>query len=327
MREPGRFLSCDWGTSSFRLKLVSTELETLAEVSTDNGILRSFELWKQKKLPEENRVSFYCNLIDHQIKRIEQQQAISLDNVPLIISGMASSNIGMLELPYKMLPFWTDGSDLQFQNIKATDQFEHDVLLISGVCTDNDVMRGEETILVGCDDDSPNGRVYILPGTHSKHVFIMNGVAIACKTYMTGEFFELLSKKSILSESLVAGDDLFSANNLQSFEKGIRLGIDLNLLNSSFLARTNILFDKLTKQENYYFLSGILIGTELKELINPNVENVCVVGNASQLIYYEEAFKQLNKMSGIIMPLQIDADKAIVKGQLKIMLSRIRKSN
>jgi 2-dehydro-3-deoxygalactonokinase len=116
---------------------------------------------------------------------------------------MASSTIGMADLPYKDIPFSTDGSDLKLHTIPASVSFKHSVTLISGVRTEDDVMRGEETKLIGCTVgvSNKNNHLFIFPGTHPKHVHVKNDKATAFKTYMTGEFFDLLSTKSILSVS------------------------------------------------------------------------------------------------------------------------------
>lgn len=68
-------------------------------------------------------------------------------------------------------------------------------------------MRGEETQLIGCiqdDDQTISDRMFILPGTHSKHILVRNQQITAFKTYMTGEISDLLSNKSILKNSLAA---------------------------------------------------------------------------------------------------------------------------
>ena len=56
-------------------------------------------------------------------------------------------------------------------------------------------------------------QVFIFPGTHSKHVTVKNGNVIDIKTYMTGEFFELLSVKSILSATIEKTVDLNNEKN------------------------------------------------------------------------------------------------------------------
>ena len=72
---------------------------------------------------------------------MEQQQGRSLNGTTVVLSGMASSSIGLVELPYSKLPFRTNGEDL------ITEQIQHQnnpLLVISGASTTDDVMRGEE---------------------------------------------------------------------------------------------------------------------------------------------------------------------------------------
>ncbi len=97
-----RFLSCDWGTSSLRLRLVDAgNQEVLGEVVSNKGVLSIFNQWKNRGEDNNSRLRFYLDVLNEQIKKIEQQLLFPLKGIPLIVSGMASSAIGMLELPYK----------------------------------------------------------------------------------------------------------------------------------------------------------------------------------------------------------------------------------
>ncbi|MBS1599937.1 MAG: 2-dehydro-3-deoxygalactonokinase [Bacteroidetes bacterium] len=311
-----KFLSCDWGTSSFRLKLIDiNNLIIIDSVNAANGIAAIHDSWKKDS--HDNRILFYRDYISSQIRVMEQKSGVSLKNIPIILSGMASSNIGMIELPYKKLPFDIDGSDLVTENIPADKDFPHDILIISGACTNVDVMRGEETQLVGATNGN-NKSIYIFPGTHSKHVFVEDKRAVDFKTYMTGEFFELLSGKSILVGSVEQVGDLTERNNATAFGNGVLDGLRLNLLHSSFRVRTNSLFNKISKQENYYYLSGLLIGSELKDLQNTEMLNITVVANRTQAKFYEEAFVVLNDNLNRPILSFIDAEAATIKGQIKI---------
>jgi 2-dehydro-3-deoxygalactonokinase len=312
-----KFLSCDWGTSSFRLKLVEiTSAKVIAEENTNHGIAKVFEAWKQKGKPENERFHFYLDIVNQHITSIEQKLNSSLDEFPLVISGMACSSLGMIDLPYKELPFSTDGSDLVTKIIKS-DHFKHGIIIISGAKTNDDAMRGEETQLMGCvkKNDQEN-QIFIFPGTHSKHVTVKNGKTIDLETFMTGEFFELLSEKSILSASVEKGLDVVEETNMKAFEEGVKESLHSNLLNSAFKLRTNDLFQKFTKRENYYYLSGLLIGTEMKEFIN-NDHDVTLVSNSHLVSFYETAFEIINNKERV---LKIEnADEALVRGQLKVL--------
>lgn len=314
-----KFLSCDWGTTSFRLRLVETEnLTIIEEENTKQGIAETFQLWKQSRKNEESRLSFYVDIISKHIKSIEERSGNALDDVPLVISGMASSTIGMVDLPYKDLPFSVTGEDLEICIIEASENVKNKVVIISGVRTSDDVMRGEETKLVGCAAiDKPRDDIYIFPGTHPKHVEAKNGQAITFKTYMTGEFFELLSKKSILSVSVKKGEGLEVKNNLQSFVKGVNESKRSSLLHSSFLVRTNDVFKKYSLEENYFYLSGLLVGTELKDIVDES-RNITIVGNEALNTQYLAALNVLNLPQQGMEVKSTDADEALIKGQMKV---------
>jgi 2-dehydro-3-deoxygalactonokinase len=174
-------------------------------------------------------------------------------------------------------------------------------------------MRGEETQLIGCIDENENGeRLYIFPGTHSKHVTVKENKAVDVKTYMTGEFFELLTQKSILSNDIKEGEYL-SENNIAIFKKGVRDSIHTNLLHNSFLIRANSILGKSSKEENYYYLSGLLIGTELKELVGFK-SWISIVGNKLQSELYCRALNEL----GIKQIQSYDVSGAMVRGHCKV---------
>ena len=312
------FFSCDWGTSTFRLRLieaVSTEIKILAGIKTSQGIAATYRLWKETSGNDAERVARYQSYLFEQIQQIAKQVDKDVKNIPIVLSGMASSSIGMLELPYKQLPFQSDGSDLLVKIIPSVvPAFSSKLVMISGVSSESDVMRGEETILVGCDIKKANKEeLFIFPGTHSKHVRINNGQVHSVSTYMTGELFSLLTQYSVLSGSVQQNS--FDEKYAGLFAAGVNKGKGANLLNSIFQVRVNQLFDKTSKEENYYYLSGLLIGYELKDLADKPVP-VTIVGSGELQKLYKEALLIL----GLNDQAQFkDADEALIRGQLKIL--------
>lgn len=319
------FLSCDWGTSSFRLRLVeAADMRVIAESKSDSGIASTYALWSETGEEDSaKRVQFYLRFIRESIEKLEQEQAKSLKGIPLIISGMASSSIGMQELPYSQLPFAVDGSDVRVKSFEARNVLENPILLVSGVSSDDDVMRGEETQLIGVvEDQAEEGdeQAFILPGTHSKHIFVKAGLLVGFKTFMTGEFFELLSKRSILYVSVEANrDPLQSERLMQSFKHGVLASRGANLLHAAFLVRTNSLFGKLSKQENFSFLSGLLLGVELQEILTSThlKINLCCGSNLKEP--YETALHTLGLHERTHIFSAKEADEAVIKGHFKIL--------
>ena len=317
------FLSCDWGTSSLRLKLVNIEnLQVLAEVNSDKGISTTYSLWQSSGNPGmEDRITFYLHILREYKEELEKSSNLNLDNIPIVISGMASSSIGMKEIPYRWLPFKTDGSGARVEHFEGMENFNNPVLLLSGVKSGDDVMRGEETQLIGavteC-EDVKGEKIFIFPGTHSKHIFVRGDEVVDFKTYMTGEFFELLSEKSILKEGVEKHYDFEDTTIQKSFNKGARHATGFNLLNAAFRVRTNALFDKISKKENYSYLSGLLIGTELKEINNQDAAHIYLCCTSDLKFWYEQALLALNLAGTVTIFPARSVEMAVIKGQLKI---------
>lgn len=307
------FLSCDWGTSRFRLRLADAEQERiLAEVISEEGIAATYRAWKETNKAATDRLSFYCSVIQKHIVQLERKSDLVLEkDTAVIVSGMASSTLGMKELPYKEAPFLSSGDDLLIDPIMATKDFSYPLYLVSGVKTTNDVMRGEEVQIVGC--ASPQGdseQIIILPGTHSKHAVLSHKKIVSFTTFMTGDFFRLLSQSTVLSQSVEAGA-YDSICNQEAFAKGVADSLAMNLLQSSFGVRTNDLFHRMTKRENYFYLSGLLIGNELQNL--KRSAKLILVANPALSILYEKALEVLGFNHWKVL----DADECLLKGQIK----------
>jgi 2-dehydro-3-deoxygalactonokinase len=308
-----QFLSCDWGTSSFRLKLVETRsLRTIAELHHNIGIATTYTNW-QSVARDEDRFIFFASVISSGIGQVEAKIQVSLTGVPVILSGMASSTLGMIQLPYKQMPFKTDGSDLKVECVKASTAFPHDVFVISGVCSDVDVMRGEETQLVGSvEGDSTADTVYIFPGTHSKHISVKDGVAHHFRTYMTGEIFALLAKNSTLTQSLGETAD---GINIEGFIAGVRESVNSNLLHQLFHVRSRFLLDNRGPEENRGYLSGLLIGNEVHELSRRKPEKIVIVSSGMG-----DHYKTAIEASSTAVPVSIISDRDVaIRGQLRIV--------
>ena len=302
-------LSCDWGTSSFRLRLLKvTDGSVLAETTEGKGIAVVYNEWLQTGLGENERIGFYKNILFSRIGELTEE---SLAGTPVIISGMASSSIGITELPYRDIPFSITSNGLNTQRILPDEKFEHEILIVSGLRTNNDVMRGEETMLLGCEVKDNNEWLIVFPGTHSKHATVDRKILVDFRTYMTGEVFDLLSNKSILSNS-VSKNEGDEYRNI--FERGVKEGATGNLLNNIFHVRTSRLFKSLTESENYHYLSGLLIGSELKQIPRNKIRVLLV----SSLALYGRYWQALQILCGSDNLQFYDADKALIEGHCEL---------
>lgn len=260
----------------------------VGEISSQAGVAATFDDWKNAgKRMGISREHFFRRQLEAQISELATKTGARLVGIPVVISGMASSSIGMDEVPYATLPFATDGSQSSIRHLTAQTEFPHEILLISGVRSQQDVMRGEETQLIGLiallnrPTDETDEAVFIFPGTHSKHMYIRGDQLVNFDTYMTGELFHLMANQSILNDSVDTSDlTTLSRQDIDAFRQGVDEAQSSPILNRLFTVRTNQLFGKLTKKANALYLSGLLIGTELKHLTaNKNGQFVLCSGS------------------------------------------------
>ncbi len=316
-------IGCDWGTTSFRLRLIETiENKVISEVLSTEGVASTFDAWKATKGEFETKKSFFIQHLKEKLDLLALQSKVDLDGIEIVISGMASSSIGIYEVPYATLPYDVDGSQTVVHRLEADVHLPHDILLISGVRSKYDVMRGEETQLVGLAEllDLADYQRYILilPGTHSKHLYVHNNRLIDFQTYMTGEVFSLISHHSILKESVEKTSRELSVLEIDAFEMGVRESGARGLLRNLFRVRTNQLFQKWTKKENGLYLSGLLIGSEIQDLL-AETEYQLVLCSGNNLYELYKAAVQVLGLSDRTLTASADmVDIATVVGQVKI---------
>jgi 2-dehydro-3-deoxygalactonokinase len=322
------FLSCDWGTSSFRLRLVNREQPLVIEqVTSPYGIATAYKEWKQQGTSREE---FYLRYLQDQIDLLSERTTTALHGVPVVISGMACSSIGIKELAYAPLPFSIEGDDALIQQLQTGSLFPNPYWLISGASNGRDVMRGEETQMVGlaalAAEKQDETIIYIFPGTHSKHIKVSGAKMIDFKTYMTGELFNVIKTNTILKEAVVAADTPAMDNDplWRAFNLGVaRSGTD-NILHTLFSVRTNQLFNYLTKEENYFYLSGLFIGTELRALLRDPVVRLRLCSGSNVFGLYELAIRQLGLLDHTEIISSEIVDHSAIDGQIRIFKKKVR---
>lgn len=317
-------LSCDWGTTSFRLRLIRrADREVLGELVSRNGVSDTFSLWKEHNTGSVSRTDFFKQYLKKQLEKLASTTGNKLDGIPVVISGMASSSIGMQEVAYAEIPFALDGSDIQRSYLEEVAGFPHEIILLSGVRSDHDVMRGEETQLIGLNElvTLPAGEeaIFIFPGTHSKHLYVKEGKLIGFRTFMTGEVFDIVARHSILKDSIEPYQSAsLPALAWDAFRKGVEESGSGVILNSLFKVRTNQLFGLLDKDLNGMYLSGLLIGSEMRALVAERNRQIVLCSGNNLFELYKNAADTLGMLGKtMIVPPDI-IDKAAVAGHLRV---------
>jgi 2-dehydro-3-deoxygalactonokinase len=272
------FFSCDWGTTSFRLRRVNA---ATGHVMDERREAIGAKVLFSSCAPGDTtaREEAFANFLREQLCRMAGDDAASLDGTSVIISGMASSSVGWRELPYAHVPVGLDGSGLTQDSfaLNVGDNRQMRIHLISGVCAQIDMMRGEETEILGIFSGGRHARIAedgiaMLPGTHSKHVRLRSRQITGFRTYMTGELFDVLSAHSLLRASVQPPDGAPSITLLEpaareAFVAGVRESSVSGLAGSLFQTRVRTVLQNVSPGANRWFLSGLLIASELVDLM------------------------------------------------------------
>ncbi len=186
---------------------------------------------------------------------------------PVLASGMITSRQGWVEVPYVPCPCGV--AELAAGLVRRPLADGRDIYFVPGAALRSpdgggDVMRGEETQIAGV-DPGPGQAAAVLPGTHSKWALLDGGALQWFVTFMTGELFAVLKEHSILGRMMYGG-----THDAAAFASGVARGAvpegaDGGLLKRLFSARTLALFGALDEAAVESWLSGLMIGAEIRE--------------------------------------------------------------
>lgn len=250
--DSGFFLAGDWGSSWLRLFLCQINGRGPARIMEQ----RSGSGIAKVKDPEAVLFEVAGNWLQ------------TYKNLPIILSGMVGSNIGWKETPYQQCPMHVSAIT------QATTQFMccgHLVMIVHGLnCTNllkqPDLMRGEETQISGWYHTSAThqsgSHLLCLPGTHSKWALVRNGYIESFMTGFTGEMYDVLANHSMLLTQMKPGD--IDRGEFQLGVATIQDATDVQLLHLLFSVRSRQIGDGKTPGQAASFLSGLLIGSDIK---------------------------------------------------------------
>lgn len=269
----------DWGSTRFRLWLLRDGVVTersdgpgivgLARAPTD-ALLNAVAPWRAQG-------------------RIER----------ITLCGMAGARGGLHEAPYAECPLacvdW----------IQAAARFTLDgiPIRIAAGCADaaTDVMRGEETQAFGAFALRPElaegDQWLILPGTHSKWLWVRDGSILSLRTFLTGELFAMLQGSSLFAAGATAD------GGIDGFTTGVaRAGDSPGLLGTLFAARAAQLRQGRSSGWTREFLSGLLIGTEVAEIRRAATlpRSVTLIGETALTERYRQALERFGIVCAVL---------------------------
>jgi 2-dehydro-3-deoxygalactonokinase len=204
---------------------------------------------------------------------------------PVLMCGMIGSRQGWVEAPYVAAPASSAELAAKLVGAPLAGRVARIVPGLEGPALGggHDVMRGEETQIFGALALAApaGGRVVVcLPGTHSKWAEAVaepDGTwrVVRFATFMTGEVYAVLRDHSILGR-LMQGHGIDHAAFGDGLARSSGAG---GLLHQLFLVRTDGLFGARDHAGLAGFLSGLLIGHEVRAaLAFYRAASVVVVG-------------------------------------------------
>ena len=269
-----RLVAVDWGTSSLRGALIDAEGRVLEEQSHARGILTvergAFGNVFQQLFGEWMRKS----------------------GTRCLIAGMAGSKQGWVEAPYCPCPAGVAEVRAGVLEIEPGR-----IAIVPGLADAHDgvpdVMRGEEVQIFGAMAlTGVRDGLFVLPGTHNKWARVEAGRVTGFRTFMTGELYALLSQHSILARTLDATAPLDEAAFVQGVQ---RAGNGEGLLHNAFGARTLALFERMPASALSSYLSGVLIGEELRaQSLVAETSQLVLIGAPALTRRYALALKKVH---------------------------------
>lgn len=303
-------IGVDWGTSRLRIYGLDEDYRKLFTIESDQGF------------HSVRGGNFAQILFEHLPNELKEK------SLPIIVSGMAGARGGWVEMPYVSAPIGLDGLAHALKKLDLAHLgplCHHQVFFICGVCDQNsagDVMRGEEVQVFGAATILGLSNFNaIMPGTHSKSVRFRDGKLMGFETYMTGELYALLCAHSTLRPQTPDNNPDFDHNG---FEKGVVCAQSMPLEKSLFSVRARVLLGSLEANQAKSYLSGLLIGSELRSIIEDQKAQKALdypyflIGDGPLCDLYDKAFEHLNLQSPVI----VNASTATIAGYKALMAQK-----
>jgi 2-dehydro-3-deoxygalactonokinase len=264
-------IGIDWGSTNFR-----------AFRFNDAG-----EVFDRRFSPE-GVISVHTRLFGD-VLREKVSDWLEAGETRILLCGMIGSRQGWVEAKYVSCPVGI--ADLATAVIEVPFSGA-EVLLIPGVsgidsCGVPEVMRGEETEVMGMLQACKGTGLACLPGTHSKWIRFTDETIVSFSTCMTGELYAALRQNTSLARIMTFNE----ARENEAFLRGVARSIDAGgLLHHLFSVRTLTLMDQLKEDAAASYLSGLLIGHEVRAAM-PAGAHIHLVGDSQLCSLYAQAIQ------------------------------------
>jgi 2-dehydro-3-deoxygalactonokinase len=271
-------IAINWGSSNFRAYKLDAEGKVEAEKLSDRGAV---------SVPPEGFLDALMAEVGDWITEGEEK---------ILMCGMVGARRGWKEAPYVSVPATFDQVVAGVIRLKL-DSFDARIvpgLIGTDECGVPEVMRGEETELFGCANDASDCINLCLPGTHTKWVRMERQQITAFKTFMTGDLYKAILVGTIL-RSNTKPEQIDHEAFLLGVERAKQPGA---LTHHLFGVRTLVLAGRMQESSATSYLSGLLIGHEVKTMAQKD-ETFHLVGDPDLCSLYAKALLQFDVNSSV----------------------------
>jgi 2-dehydro-3-deoxygalactonokinase len=274
-------VALDWGTSSLRALLLDSEGNVL-----DSRV----EPWGTMYVPRGDFAAAF--------DAVTAEWRLRQPGLNAISAGMIGSTMGWIEAPYCAAP--AGAEELAAALTALPDAALYIVPGLAMFGERAEVMRGEETQIVGALELHPelaSRSLLVLPGTHSKWVNVNDGRVSDFTTYMTGELFAVLRNHSTLGRLATKTDHDANHGTTDEMNEAFARGVIAaqrsvrGLAPMLFSARALVLTQRLPAELSLEYLSGLLIGEELRCGLRDGAPPAALIGDAALCGRYTAALR------------------------------------
>lgn len=220
------------------------------------------------------------------INEVLKRNNLTENDVECIIAcGMITSELGLVNLPHLKAPCGIEELANGLHNAKIPQistlpfYFVRGVKMVGDNFYNTDVMRGEETELLGLSENIETNCLYVLPGSHSKLIQTdSKGRISKFSTELTGELMAAVTKSTILSQNIDLSENI--APDSKFLKKGYLYAKENGINSALFKVRILNNFFTTEKEKLHGFFKGAVLCGEIENILKTEVNKVVVAGKS-----------------------------------------------
>ena len=287
-------ITIDSGTTNSRIRLIENKQNTVVDVIKKPVGVRNTAI--------DGNIDALKNGLAEGLQEIINRNKLQFNDIQYIVAtGMITSNLGLHEVKHIEGPCnlekFAKSSSVQiigsFFNIPCifVPGMKNRIEDYHGKLLENidsyDVMRGEEVETFGLLHQlGLKGKgMILLPGSHTKFVFVNNGQIESCYSTLCGELLFAVSRNTILSSSL--NKELITGIEREYLIEGYKSSEKFGLTRSLYHVRLLHLFDQqMNDNQRANYFAGAVIASDIHCIQKSNRFedlNWVVIGGANPL--------------------------------------------